>query len=213
MPPTSPGGAPRQIGLSAGEILRKSIHMAVGLGAFAVVFLGPAYSALLAFALLLFNVLVWPRLGGRVVWRESESRRGFAVGIVLYPLVLLILVLVFWRRLEIVAAVWAILAFGDGMAAVVGTAAGGARLPWNPDKTWAGSLACWIFGSLGAMAALGWTLAYQEQDIAFGVLLIVSALTGWVAAWVESWPSRLDDNLTVSLSSAAVLWGALHWLR
>ncbi len=205
-------------GLSGSELLRKSIHVAVGLGAFAVVFLGPALSALLAFALLLFNVFVWPRLGGRRVWRAADSRRGFAVGIVLYPLVLLALILIFWSRLEVVAAVWAILAFGDGMAAIVGRAAGGvrrlgARLPWNPEKSWAGSLAFWVFGALGAAVALWWTLAHQGREMAPGSLFVAAALTALVATLVESCPSKLDDNLTVSLSSAALLWGLLYWLR
>ncbi len=139
-------------GLSAGELRRKSIHMAVGLGAFAVVFLGPAYSALLAFAALIFNAFLWPRLGGRGVWREQDLRRGGAVGIVLYPLVVLALILIFRRRLEVAAAAWAILAFGDGMATIAGRALGGARLPWNPEKSWVGTLAFWVFGALGATA-------------------------------------------------------------
>ena len=202
-------------GLSGRELLRKSIHMAVGLGAFAVVFLGPWLTALLAVALLLFNVFVWPPLGGRQVWREEDSRRGIAVGIVLYPLVLLVLVVVFWRRLEVVAAVWAILAFGDGMAAVAGNALSGARvlgarLPWNPGKSWAGSLAFWLFGALGAAAALGWTLTRQGYAPAAGPLIAAAVATAAVAALVESLPLAIDDNLTVPLSSAAVLWGLLH---
>ena len=192
------------------EYLRKSIHMAVGLGAFMVVFLGPAYSALLAFALLVFNVAIWPRLGGRGVWREEDSRRGVAIGIVLYPAVLLVLVLVFWRRLEVVAAVWAILAFGDGMAAIAGKALGSARLPWNPDKSWAGSLAFWVFGTLGAAAALGWTRMHQGQETSFGFLLAAALATALLAAGIESLPLALDDNLTVPFLSAGLLGGLLQ---
>ncbi len=196
--------------LSRRELLRKSIHVAVGLGAFAVVFLGPAISALLASALVLFNAVVWPRLGGRTVWRERDSRRGVAVGIVLYPLVLLVLILVFWRRLEVVAAVWAILAFGDGMAAIAGRAFGDALgLPWNPKKSWAGSLAFWLFGSLGAAAALGWTLAHQGREIDPGFLIAAAVITALIAAFIESQSLALDDNLTVPFLSAGFLWGFL----
>ncbi len=196
--------------LSRGELLRKLIHMAVGLGAFAVVFLGPLHSAILAGGLLLFNLAVWPRLGGRRVWRDAESRHGVAIGIVLYPLVVLALVLIFWRRLEVVAAAWAILAFGDGMATIAGQGLGGARLPWNPAKSWAGTLAFWVCGTLGSAAALGWTLAHQERPLAIGVVLSAAALTALSAALVESLPLPLDDNLTVPLASAAVLWGFLR---
>ncbi len=212
-----PGHQPH--GLSRGELLRKAIHIAVGLGAFAVVFLGAAYTALLAFSLLLFNVFVWPRLGGRGVWREQDARRGYALGIVLYPLVILILILVFWRRLEVVAAVWAILAFGDGMAAVAGRGLAGARwpgarpgtrLPWNPEKSWAGSLAFWLFGALGAASALWWTLAHQGRQESPGFLLAAAAVTALIAAWIESQPLELDDNLTVPFLSAGILWGLLQ---
>lgn len=205
-----PGPAQRG-GLSKGELLRKSIHMAVGLGAFIVVFLGPLASALLAFALLLFNVFVWPRIGGRRVWRDRDLQRGIAVGVVFYPLVLLALVLIFWRKLEVVAAAWAILAFGDGMATLVGGTLGHARLPWNTEKSWAGSLAFWVFGALGAGLALGWTLAHQEREIELTLLVVAAVTTALVATLIESWPSRLDDNLTVPLSSAAFLWGIL-WI-
>jgi dolichol kinase len=204
----SPPSSQRE-GSSGNELLRKSIHMAVGLGAFAVVLLGPSLSALLALALLVFNVFVWPRLGGRTVWRERDSRRGVAVGIVLYPAVLLVLILVFWRRLEIVAAVWAVLAFGDGMAAIAGSALGGPRLPWNPLKSWAGSLAFGIFGAFAAAAALWWTLAFQGRDAALIPLAAAAATTALAAAAVESLPSGLDDNLTVPLVSALCLWGLL----
>ncbi len=184
--------------------------MAVGLGAFAVVLLGPLRSAILAGALALFNLAVWPQFGGRRVWRETESRRGFAIGIILYPLVILALVLVFWRSLEVVAAVWAILAFGDGMATIAGKASGGVKLPWNAAKSWAGTLAFWVFATLGSAAALWWTLAHQEREIAIGLLWTAAALTSLVAAVVESLPLRLDDNLTVPLASAAFLWGFLR---
>ncbi len=197
-------------GLSTGELPRKSIHMAVGLGAFVVVFLGPAHSALLAFALLLFNLLLWPRLGGRGVWRETDSRRGVAIGIVLYPLVVLVLILIFWSDLEVVAAAWAILAFGDGMATIVGKSRGGARLPWNAGKSWAGSLAFWIFGTLGAAVALWWTLIHQEREIGFWFLVVAAASTALVAAFIESQPVDLDDNLSVPLLSAGFLWAFLQ---
>ncbi len=199
-----------QRGLSQRELLRKLIHMAVGLGAFAIVFLGPAHSALVLAALLLFNVAIWPRFGGRVVWRKRDSRRGVAIGIVLYPLVLLLLVLLFWRRLEVVAAVWAILAFGDGMAAIAGRALGRARLPWNPDKSWAGGLAFCLFGTLGAASALWWTMKHQGREANLGFLLTAALLTALIAAFIESQPLALDDNLSVPFLSAGFLSGFLQ---
>ncbi|MCB1057494.1 MAG: hypothetical protein KDD11_18495, partial [Acidobacteria bacterium] len=122
--------------LTAGELARKVVHMAVGLIAFAVRPLGPVLAALCALAALLFNLFILPRIGGRKLWRRAESERGMSVGIVLYPLTVLLLILAFHRHLEVAAGVWGILAFGDGMASVVGMAIGRHRLPWNPRKSW-----------------------------------------------------------------------------
>ncbi len=207
----------RRSGLSGAELLRKLIHMAVGLGAFLVVLLGPLYSAALAFSLLLFNLFVLPRFGGRRLWRQRDSQRGIAVGIVLYPLVLLILILVFWHHLEVAAAAWAILAFGDGMAAIAGCVwRPGTPLPWNPAKSWPGLIAFWIFGTLGAAAALWWTRWHLGTPVEPSFLIVASSLTALVAGWIESQPLKLDDNLTVPLLSAGLLAGLLqseaYWL-
>jgi len=200
------------MGLSRGEILRKLVHMAVGLIAFALRPLGPELAALCALGALLFNLLVLPRIGGRRLWREHEAARGRALGIVLYPLAVLLLVLLFWRRLEIAAAIWGILAFGDGMASVVGMTLGRAKLPWNPGKSWAGSLAHWLFGTLAATILLQWTAPDHYSNL---FALGACAGAALVSAVLESMPQGLDDNLGVPLVAALALYCLLltggHW--
>src|SRR6185436_4962865 len=115
-------------------------------------------SLAMAAAALAFNRYLLPRMGGRGLWRAPDRDRGLPVGILLYPLAVLGLVVVFRHDLWMAAAVWGILAFGDGMATVVGLAAGGPRLPWNAAKSWAGSLAFVVFGAMGASVLLAWTL-------------------------------------------------------
>ena len=179
--------------LTRGEVARKLIHIAAGGVAFLLRFLGPVGAAACAVAALVFNVLVLPRVGGRRLWREAETARGAAAGIVFYPLTVLGLVVVFHRRLEVAAAVWGILALGDGLATLVGIAAGGRRLPWNPTKSWAGTLAYAAGGTVAATALLLWTAPGRYAP---GFALAVAAATAVAAAAVESLPLRLDDNLT-----------------
>ena len=92
---------------------------------------------------LVFNLLLLPRLGGRRLYRPVDDARGFPLGILLYPLSVLLLILTFPSRLDIVAAAWGILAFGDGAATLsdAGPAhqsrrrvavRGWSSLPWNP---------------------------------------------------------------------------------
>jgi len=193
-------------------VARKVVHMAVGLMAFLVRFLGPLWSAACALAAVLFNILLLPRIGGRKLWREAETTRGAAVGIVLYPIAVLLLILVFHWRLEIAAAVWGVLAFGDGMASLVGMTIGRTKLPWNPRKSWAGSAAYVLFGTAGAAGLLLWT-APGRYDVAFAVAAgLATALAG---ALVESIPQALDDNISVPIVAGLLLFCIVlsqgHW--
>ena len=195
-------------GLTGSEAKRKLVHVAVGSFAFLLRFLTWPQAALMAMLALVFNLFLLPRIGGRGLWRTPDRERGFPIGILLYPLAVLALVLVFRHELWIAAAVWGVLAFGDGMATVVGMAAGGPRLPWNPAKGWAGSLAFVFFGALGASVLLAWTLKLP-MTASPRVLAVTVPLTV-LCALVESAPTTLDDNLTVPLAGAVVLPLLVH---
>lgn len=199
----------RSRGVSGRELARKLVHMGIGLFAFVLAYLGPLYSALVAFAALLMNLFILPRVGGKVLWREKEEERGGSLGIVLYPAAVLALILIFWNRLEVAAAVWGILAFGDGMASLVGMSVGGPQLPWNPKKTWSGTLAYVLFGTLGAAVLLWWTLSRGDRTYDLAFLILAALLTSIFAALVESQPIELDDNISVPLLAGLVLHGQL----
>lgn len=200
-PAPAPGSA-----LLRRELLRKTVHMGTGLFALALRPLGPFWSAVLAGSALLMNLYLLPRVGGRRLWRDAELAAGGSAGIVLYPLAVLLLVLLFWRRLEVAAACWGILAFGDGMASVVGMTLGRRKLPWNPRKSWAGSAAYVLFGTVAAAALLFWT-APGRYEWPFAVA--VAATAALFAAWLESLPQGLDDNLGVPLLTGLFLFGLL----
>ena len=59
--------------LTRGELARKFVHMGVGLIAFALVYLGSFWSAVLAAGALAFNLFLLPRIGGRRLWREQPQ--------------------------------------------------------------------------------------------------------------------------------------------
>ncbi len=192
--------------LSRGELLRKLVHMGVGLIALAVPFLGAGKAALCALAAVAGNLFLLPRVGGKKLWRADEAKRGMSLGIVLYPFAVLLLLLVFWRHLEIALAIWGILAFGDGMASVVGMTMGKARLPWNPRKSWAGSLAYWLFGTLGSSVLYWWTVTRTGGEVDLPFMVTICAATALFAALIESQPQGIDDNISVPLLSGALLF-------
>ncbi|HEY2291776.1 MAG TPA: TIGR00297 family protein [Thermoanaerobaculia bacterium] len=193
--------------LNRGELARKAVHMGVGLIAFSLRYLGPLYSAILALGALGLNLFVLPHIGGRRLWRQHEVESGSSLGIILYPLAVLLLILVFYQRLEVAAAAWGILAFGDGMASIAGIQFGQRRLPWNPRKSWIGSLAYVFFGTVGAAALLVWTAPNQGRAYGWAFAFAACFLTALLAAALESLPQGLDDNLGVPLVSGLFLLG------
>ena len=194
-----------RVPLTASEAKRKLVHIAVGGFAFLLRDLTWPQAVALAGGAFLFNLLLLPRIGGKRMWREHEHGRGYPLGILLYPLAVLALILVFRDRLELAAALWGILAFGDGMASLVGQALGGPRLPWNPRKGWAGFLAFVFFGALGASVLMGWTLWLPPSAWASSWILGLTIPVAVFSGLVESLPTTLDDNLTVPLAGAVAL--------
>lgn len=181
------------------ETLRKSLHIAFGLGAFALRWLPWYAAAAVCVVAILGNWLGLHRLVGRSVARHE---RGYDAGIVLYPVMVLLLVVVFRDRLHYAAIAWAMLAFGDGVATLAGKAVRLAPLPWNGDKSWGGFLACFLGGAAGGLAVAYW------MDYRAPVVVVVAALAAAVA---ESLALGVDDNVTVPAAAAAALVvGGIH---
>ena len=195
-------------GIPSGEWKRKLVHIGVGGFALTLRFLTPLQASLLAFAAFLFNWQVLPRVGGKSMWRPGELARGRARGILIYPLSVLGLIVVFHDRLWMAAAIWGLLALGDGMASIIGQALRGPELPWNASKGWMGLIAFVLFGTLGAFGLALWT----KPDLDPGRTLVVMLALAFLTSLVESMDTTLDDNLTVPMA-AAVLLPLLHGLE
>jgi len=192
-------------GLSPAEAGRKAAHVAFGGLAFLLRATSWPEAAAIAAAAVLFNWQVLPRVGGKRLWRAAERERGYATGVLLYPICVLGLILLFRHDLWKAAAIWSVLAWGDGMASVVGLAVGGPRLPWNPRKSWAGSLAFLLFGTAGASLLTAWTLRLPLAASSSARILEIIVPVVLVCALVESLPSRIDDNVGVALTGGLVL--------
>ena len=216
------------------ESARQWVHIGSGLFALLLRVLTPWEASGLAAFALAFNLLALPRLGGRRLYRPVDHARGFPLGILLYPLAVLLLTLIFPSRPDITAAAWIILAFGDGAATLVGRAMSSrstrehaetaektnlaarsaisavqhGRLPWNPDKSIAGTTAFIVFGGLGAVALAWWTRSGMAAPPPLAFTIAAPLAAAFVAAFVETIPVRLDDNISVPAAAATVLWVA-----
>jgi len=178
---------------STNETLRKTLHIAFGFGAFTLRWLPWYVAAGVCVAAIAGNWLALHRIVGRAVARHQ---RGFDAGIVLYPVMVLLLVVVFRDRLHYAAIGWAMLAFGDGIATLAGKAMRIAPLPWNRDKSWGGFLAGFLGGAIAGIAVANW-MDYREP-----VVVLAAALAASIA---ESLALGIDDNVTVPVAAAAAL--------
>jgi uncharacterized protein (TIGR00297 family) len=186
------------------ENARQILHMSMGAFALLLRWLTWGQAMALAGFALAFNFLILPSVAGRL-YRPSDLPRRLH-GIVFYPLAVLLLLILFPHRLDIVAGAWGILAMGDGLATLVGRAAGGRRWPWNPDKTVAGSVAFFLAGGSAATFLTWWCRSVQAPEVSLPILIGIAVTAALVAALVETIPVRLDDNLSVAMAAGVTLW-------
>jgi uncharacterized protein (TIGR00297 family) len=190
--------------LTKSEAARKALH--IGMAGFALLLPSISWGSALATAgaACLFNAFALPRVAPYFLRREEgkgDGKSAFSVGITLYPIVVLLLLVLFRRNLPVAAAGWGYLAFGDGFASLSGMSLGGPKLPWNPKKTISGFLGYLVFGSFGASFLFGF-LSSRFPLSSELICILAGALAG---ALVESLPSELDDNLLPPLVGAVVL--------
>jgi len=208
------------------ELLRKTVHVSMGVFALSLRFLTPGQAALCACVALGFNLFVLHRLTRRALLRHEEKARGFSLGIALYPAAVLGLIVVFRNRLELAAAVWGLIAFGDGMAGVFGVTLRGRKLPWNPAKTWAGFTAFVLWGTAASSFLLRFTqqgaldgpktwigvsfFAVGEHGPTFAPTYLIAGcfVAALAAAFAESLRTGIDDNILVPLVGGAALYAA-----
>jgi len=192
--------------VSYSETKRQIVHITMVGWAFLLRVLTWPQAAVLAITALLFNAFVLPHAGGRSIFRPDDVRKGIPAGILYYPLAVLLLILCFRHRLDIAAAAWAILAVGDGMATLAGKRLGGARIPWNRDKTWAGTIAFTGFGGAAGVLLCWWTQPNVDVPVPLTFVVAAPLAAAAVAAMVETIHVRLDDNLSVPFAAGATLW-------
>jgi uncharacterized protein (TIGR00297 family) len=186
--------------LTSAEWKRKAVHAGIGLFALTLRWLDWRLAAAAALLGLLFNAIVMPRIG-RGLYRDPAVRHD--AGIVAYPAMVLLLILVFsGKYIPIAAAVWAMMAFGDPAASIAGKLLGGPRLPWNPSKSWAGLLANALVGGISSILVF---LFVSEKSLHLDAVAILG--TGAVIyAFLESVRAGLDDNIVAALPTALAVY-------
>jgi phytol kinase len=134
------------------------------------------------------------------------DRREILRGPLFYGLVFVAATLIFWRSVPAAVVALMLLCGGDGLADIVGRRWGRARLPFNPSKSWAGSLAMFLGGFAFAFSFLLLFNALGDFNppLALDSLVPKMALIALVATVVEALPLGEADNLTITFVGAAL---------
>ncbi|XP_022752919.1 probable phytol kinase 3, chloroplastic [Durio zibethinus] len=197
------------------KLNRKLVHISIGL---VFMLCWPLFSsghrgAILAAITPGINIIRMLLIGSGI-WKDeatvkSMSRYGdyreLLKGPLYYATTITLACALYWRTSPIAIAAICNLCAGDGFADVVGRQFGGRKLPYNRNKSIAGSVAmatAGFFASVGFMYYFSYCGYIQESwEIVLGFLVVSLA-----SALVESLPisTELDDNLTVTLSSILV---------
>jgi phytol kinase len=120
-----------------------------------------------------------------------------------YGIIFVVCTVLFWRHSPVGILALMLMCGGDGLADVIGRRWGRARLPFSPEKSWAGSAAMFAgsflfgFGFLALFNAFG-NFAPSLDLAATTAAVAVIAL---VATVVESLPFHDIDNVTVTLAA------------
>ena len=188
------------------EALRQWVHIGFGAAALLLPFLNWYQAVVLAAAAIAFNIRLLRKIAGDRLHRPLELQQAVPAGLVLYPTSILLMLLMLPSRPDIVAGAWGIMAVGDGAATLVGGRYGVAKWPWNRQKSIVGSVALALAGGAAGAFLCWWCRAVIVPPPYLWFSLGAPFAAAVVAAAAETVPIRLDDNISVPLSAATVLW-------
>ncbi|KAF8402600.1 hypothetical protein HHK36_010688 [Tetracentron sinense] len=197
------------------KLNRKLVHISIGL---VLMLFWPLFSsghqgAVLAALIPGVNIFRMLLLG-LGIWKDdttvkSMSRFGdyreLLKGPLYYAITITLATVIYWRTSPTAIAAICNLCAGDGVADIVGRRFGSRKIPYNRNKSFAGSIAMAVAGFVASAAYMHYFCAFglvQESWEMLGGFFIVSL----VSAVVESLPisTEVDDNLTVPLASVFV---------
>uniref|UniRef100_A0A1J3H442 Putative phytol kinase 2, chloroplastic n=1 Tax=Noccaea caerulescens TaxID=107243 RepID=A0A1J3H442_NOCCA len=198
------------------KLIRKLVHINIGL---VFMLCWPLFSSGLQGALFAslvpgLNIIRMLLLGLGVYQDEGTiksmsrhgDRRELLKGPLYYALSVTSACIFYWRTSPIAIAVICNLCAGDGMADIVGRRLGTEKLPYNRNKSVAGSIGMAVAGFLASVGYMYYFASFGYIDNSGPSMILRLLIISIASTLVESLPisTDIDDNLTVSLTSALV---------
>jgi len=135
---------------------------------------------------------------------RTGDRREILRGPLFYGIIFVVMTLLFWKDSPIGMIAVMLMCGGDGLADITGRGIRSPKLPWNRDKS--------VAGSLGMLLG-GWVLTAFILFIFVLKGVFIGPFTGYLlpipymailATLVESLPIKDVDNITVTLAAVAL---------
>jgi phytol kinase len=138
---------------------------------------------------------------------RTGDRREILRGPLFYGIIFVVMTLVYWKDSPIGMIAVMLMCGGDGLADILGRGLKSPKLPWNKDKSVAGSLGMLLGGWVLTAFILFIFVLKGVFAGTFGSFLLPVTYIALLAALVESLPLKDVDNITTTL--AAVILGHL----
>ncbi|NCB24984.1 MAG: DUF92 domain-containing protein [Bacteroidia bacterium] len=200
-----------RISKGASETSRKLVHILVGNW----VILTPMFTQLWAVVLVPFTFIIINSLSLKYKLISAMERNDDSLGTVYYAVSLFVLsgggFLLGWKTLPFIGLLT--MAYGDGLAAIIGKK-WGKRKPFTFawEKSIAGSLTVAIAAFIVTATCLYiFGSAETQRDVSIPAILLISALTGILSAFIELTGKKGCDNLTLPIGSGLFASLCLHY--
>ena len=136
---------------------------------------------------------------------RTGNPREILRGPLYYGLVFVLITIFFWYDSPTGIVALMLLCGGDGLADILGRRYGRSHIPWNPRKSWIGSLAMFSGGFILSLAILAIYISVGIFDSTLIELIPTLLIISLMATIVETLPLQDIDNITVT--ATAVLLG------
>jgi uncharacterized protein (TIGR00297 family) len=178
------------------EIKRKIIHIFFGLPVILYGFIPVNYVMAIAIIAIGHNLLIAPFYMRSIF----KKRKKIDIGIVLYPIAVLLSIIIFKDNPLYASFLWLTLSFGDGFSGLIGIKFGKMKLRYNSDKTVEGFLAGFISSFTGMILIYLFLKNRFPQALNTSEILLMILLLSLSTSFVETLPLKINDNITVPIT-------------
>lgn len=132
---------------------------------------------------------------------RTGDRREILRGPLFYGIIFVLITILFWLDSPVGIIALMLMCGGDGLADILGRRYGHRKLPWNPNKSWSGSLGMLVGGWLMAFGILFIFVSLAIFPGPMSTYLFPTIIIAIVGMLVESLPIHDFDNITVTVSA------------